>query len=134
MSYVVYADIFDRLWEEGRCEEALDAYYYVGRIFERAKYVAQYYAKKGQLDFAMAEYEFFIESCLQISDRFLPYPSGPVELYLLGEWFEETDPLKAEKYLRLYLKADQFKLTMGEGIAFKVEAEEILLRIRKNGY
>lgn len=131
MSYEVYADIFDRLWLEGRFEEALEAYYYVGRIFERASYVARYLEKKGLLDQAMIEHEFFIESCLQISDRFLPYPSGPVELYLLGVWLENTRPRKSEKYLNLYLQADQFELTMGEGIAYKTETEQILLRIQK---
>ena len=131
MNIVVYADIFDKYWFDGQYSEAIKVYYDVGRIFERSKWVAKYYEDRGQYDFAMAEYEFYIENCLQISDRFLPYPSGPLELYLLGEWLEYSQPLKAERYLKLYLKAEKFEKEMGEGIKFKVQAEEVLQRIQK---
>lgn len=130
MSHQVYADIFDRLWKENRFEEAIDAYFYVGRIFERSRWVARYYEDKGQINKAMTEFEFYIESCLQISDRFLSYSSDPVDLYLLALWFETRKPWKAEKYLKLYLQADHFERTAGEGITYKADAEELLKRIQ----
>jgi hypothetical protein len=129
MSHQVYADIFDRLWGENRFEEAIDAYFYVDRIFERSRWVALYFENQGQHEKAMEELEFYVQTCFQISDRFFPYPSGPIDLFLLGEWFERRKPWKAKQYLKLYLQADQFKETMGEGIDYKREAEEILKRI-----
>lgn len=123
--------LFDNYWEEGRYDDAVELYKLLGRFFERSKWVAEYYESQGWFDKSMAEADYFIQFWLRESTTFLPYPGGPKELFQLGEWFELTDPEKAEKYLRLYLKADKFESKTGIKIDFKKEAEQCLKRIIK---
>ena len=123
--------LFDTYWEEGRYDEAIELYKLLGRVFERCRYVAEYYESRGWFDKAIVEHDYYVKECLKISDTFLPFPSGPKVLFQLGEWFECSDPTKAEKYLRLYLKADAFEVQTGIGIEHKKEAEQCLKRIRK---
>ena len=40
-----YIDIFDSHWESGRFNEAIEIYEFLGRIMERAKYVAEHYER-----------------------------------------------------------------------------------------
>ena len=133
MNFDTYYNLFEDFWENGRYGPAIDIYEMLGRPFWWAEDVGKYYERQGLLHCAMYEYEYLIESYQKIRSDFLPLPGGPVELYKLGRWFEKTEPLKAEKYLRLYLSAEPDKCGTGRKIDYKIEAEEILKKIqRKN--
>lgn len=130
MNYETYVNIFDDHWSSGCYEEAIEIYDFLVVIPERAWHVGRYFEQKGRYDRAVFEYEIFTEWRLFGSGQdALPYPLNQYELVVMGWWYEKTDPEKAEKYLRLYLKADDFKDTFGVELSHKQEAEEILTRI-----
>ena len=136
MNFDTYYNLFEDFWENGRYQPAIEIYEMLGRPFWWAEDIGKYYEDKGLLDRAMAEYEYLMETYLKMREGFLPLPEGPVELYKLGRWFEKTDPLKAEKYLRLYLSAEPDKHGTGRRIEYKTQAEQSLERIQwvKNSY
>lgn len=128
--YEVYVNLFDYYWEKKLWEKALEVYDFLVVIPERAWYVGRYFEQKGRYDRAVFEYEVFTEWRLfGRGQDALPYPLNQYELVVMGWWYEKTDPEKAEKYLRLYLKADAFQDTFGVELTHKQEAEEILVRI-----
>jgi tetratricopeptide (TPR) repeat protein len=130
MDMDTYYNLFDDLWEDSHYEPAIEIYELLGKPFWWAEDVGKYYEGKGLIDRAIEEYEHLIESYLKMREDFLPFPDGPIELYKLGRWFETTDPLKAEKYLNLYLSAEPDKYGTGRRIEYKAEAEQSLERIK----
>ncbi len=127
----IYHNLFGDLWESGRYEQAIEIYEFLGRPFYLAEDIGRYYENNGLIDRAMGEYGFLIESYLKMGDDFLPFPGGPVELFKVGRWYEKTDPMRAEKYLKLYLSAEPDKYGTGRGIDHKTEAQGILAKIQK---
>ena len=69
-------ELFDVLWEQQKYEEAIALYERTGRFFWRAQIVGRYFESKGWIERAIAEYEFLMESYLQIGEGFLPLPGG----------------------------------------------------------
>jgi len=133
MDFDTYYNLYEDLWKKGNYKTAIEIYELLDRPFWWAEDVGKYYEKQGLLHCAMYEYENLIERYLKISDDFLPFPGGPVELFKLGRWYAKTEPVKAEKFLRLYLSAEPDKCGTGKKIDYKIEAEEILKNIqRKN--
>jgi len=131
MDLDTYYNLFDDLWENGRHDQAIEVYELLDKPFWWAEDIGKYYEGKGLLDRAVAEYEYLIESYLKMREGFLPLPGGPVELFKVGRWYENTEPLKAEKYLRLYLSADPDKHGTVRRIEYKGEAEQSLERIQR---
>lgn len=128
--YEAYVSLFDYYWEEKLYEKAVEVYDFLVLIPERAIDVGHYFEQKGRYDRAIFEYETFTEWRLNSrgQDAF-PNPLNRYELVVMGWWYQKTEPEKAERYLRRYLKEDMFKDSDGCVLSYKKEAEEILTNI-----
>jgi len=121
-----YYSIFDDFWATGKYREAIMIYEFIKRPFWLTEKIALYYEHNGLVDLAYDEYEHLIQAYFEMGEDLLPLPSGPIELYKLGKWFIKTDPVKARKYLMLYLQADEKNPNEVRKTIFKKEAQELL--------
>lgn len=127
-----YYQIFDDLWSACRKEEAIKIYHYLQRPFWLADKVGLFYEHTWRPDLAMYEYEHLISASLEMGSDFLPIPGGPIELFKLAKWFLKTDPIKAERYLRLYVEADDTWKEEIRKTVFRVEAKLLLEELMEN--
>jgi hypothetical protein len=127
-----FYESFDILWDVGKYEDAIRLYEFLKRPFWLANQIGCYFEGIQQLDRAMYEYEHLINAYFDMGPNFLPLPGGPVELYKLGKWFIRTDPFRSEKYLRLYVQADE--VNRGEPVktTYRTEAMQLLEVLMKN--
>lgn len=126
MDIAFYSDLFEQLCQAKKYEQAVELYEDLGRPFWLAEEVGCYYEFTGRMDLAMYEYEHLINAYMGMGPDFLPLPGGPLCLFTLAKWFQKTDPTKAEKYLRLYLQADEKNPGEPRKITFKAEAQQLL--------
>jgi hypothetical protein len=131
-SGIDYYQIFDDLWEMDRREEAVQVYEFLKRPFWLAERIGLYYEHTYRPDRAMHEYQRLIDAYFDMGPNFLPLPGGPLELYKLGKWFLKTDPVKAQKYLKLYVLADERNPGEQRKVMFKSEAKQLLEELMEN--
>lgn len=128
--YEAYVSLFDYYWERKLYEKGLEVYDSLVVMPERAIYVGHYFEQKGRYDRAIFEYETFTEWRLKGKRKGnSPNPLNRYELVVMGWWYQKTNPQKAERYLRRYLKEDMFEDSNGYVLSYKKEAEEILTSI-----
>jgi len=120
---------FDVLWGQKQYKKALQAYHKGKRPFWHAETVGRYYERQGLIKKAMAEYEYSMNEYCKMGKDFLPLPKGPVALFKLGQWYATRDPVKAKKYLTLYLQAEKDNCGAGAGIRHKTKAQDLLKKL-----
>jgi len=118
--------IFKRYWRQRRYKRAIKIYNRMGRPFWHAQEVGRYYERVGLLKKAVNEYTRLIKIYMKL--KILPLPKGPVELFKLGRWYIDRNPVKAKKYLTLYLRAEKEDHGTGFGIRHKRCAQELLAK------
>lgn len=131
MDIAFYSDLFDQLCLAKKYEEAVKLYEDLDRPFWLAEEVGCYYEIVGRMDMAVHEYEHLIHAYLGMGPDFLPLPGGPRYLFTVAKWFQKTDPVKAEKYLRLYVQADEKNPGEIHKAVFKKEAQQLLEALMK---
>lgn len=61
---------------------------------------------------------------------FLPLRKGPRELFIVGAWYSDKDPVKAQEYLRIYLSAcDVRARDPSLDLRYEGKAKELLERL-----
>ncbi len=75
---------------------------------------------RGRVKEAIREYELTMEIYKEIN--ILPLPGGPVELYKIGVWYANKDPVRAIKFLEWYLDGRNCE----GGLTFERSAEILL--------
>lgn len=119
---------FEMYWDLGLCEEALQRYRQLKKqAFIYAEQVGEYLESQGRVAEAMKEYEMVMNVYKEIN--ILPLPGGPLELYKLGVWYADKDPVKARKYLEWYLKADTDWVCFEGRLTFKGPAMLLLAKL-----
>ena len=122
---------FDAYWKRGDHRKAITIYRKQGRPFWMAQQVGRYYERNGLFVQAMEEYDHLIQGYLSIG--ILPLPRGPVELFKVVRWLVKSDPIRARKYLTLYLQAEKDGHGTGFGIRHKNQASKLLIQILEKG-
>lgn len=122
-------DNFEKLWNLGLCQEALQYYRQLteGLAFQYAEKVGEYLEEQGRSAEAMKEYEMAMRIYKEMN--ILPLPGGPVGLYKLGVWYADKNPLKATEYLERYLKADTDWVCYQGRLIFKEPAKTLLAQL-----
>lgn len=119
---------FEMYWDLGLREEALQCYWHLKKqAFIYAEQVGEYLESQGRVAEAMKEYEMVMNVYKEID--ILPLPGGPVELYKLGVWYADKDPVKAQKYLEWYLKADTDWVCFEGRLVFQKPAKILLSKL-----
>jgi hypothetical protein len=126
----VATEVFDALWDGLKYERAVEIYEAAGRPFWLAEEVALYHESMGRFSESMREWEYLLQAYLEIGQDFLPLPDGPEELFLVAQWCSDAEPVKAMRYLSLYLDAEQ---AWGRDPAFNLrwrdQAQEIMRKL-----
>lgn len=121
-----FYESFDILWDVGRYEDAVRLYEFLNRPHWLANQVGEYFERINRVDRAMFEYEYYIKGYLEMGSNLLPLPGGPLELFKLGKWFMDTNPLRSERYLRLYVQADELNSGEFKKTKYRSEATQLL--------
>ena len=76
----------------------------------------------------MAEYELLMKQYIKM--KIFPLPCGPAELFKLGKWYQKRSPIKAKKYLALYLRTEDCRTDPAFRMPHKEQAKRLLSALK----